>query len=210
MSSNAHPSDRGFWLLCGPVALAVFAADQLTKLHAESTYLIAPPWPTMAHHRASSALLVDLHIIELKITHVANAGVVLGLLEETLWPLPVVAFYGASGLAITAAVALLRLARPPKRLAQVAAVALLVGVFGNMVDRLRLGYVVDWFYAESHFAGLSFDIPAFNVADLALVAGAALAAMHLARRHLDNRQTARVPRAASPSRDAQSRQARGT
>jgi signal peptidase II len=190
MSSDTHLTptrDRGFRLWCGVSAAAALVLDQWTKIHAEAAYMIAPPWPTMAHHRSSTAILADFHIIQLKITHVANAGVVLGLLEETLWPLPVIAFYGASALTIVAATALLRLGQARKRLARAAAFALLVGVLGNMIDRLRLGYVVDWFYAEAHFASRSFDIPAFNVADLALVVGAALAALHFAKAHLRKR-----------------------
>jgi signal peptidase II len=44
------------------------------------------------------------------------------------------------------------------------------GALGNLVDRLQHGYVVD--YVLLHYGGYYF--PAFNVADMALSAGAAL------------------------------------
>jgi signal peptidase II len=47
---------------------------------------------------------------------------------------------------------------------------LLSGIAGNLIDRVRLGYVVDFFdfyRGETHF-------PVFNVADSAITAGVAL------------------------------------
>ena len=46
----------------------------------------------------------------------------------------------------------------------------LAGAAGNMIDRLRLGYVVDFI----HFRVGWFDFPVFNVADSCVVIGAAL------------------------------------
>src|SRR5690606_37391378 len=46
----------------------------------------------------------------------------------------------------------------------------LAGALGNMIDRLRLGYVVDFIYVRSG----NFDFPVFNVADSCVVVGAAL------------------------------------
>lgn len=39
-------------------------------------------------------------------------------------------------------------------------VSLVVGALGNMIDRIRLGYVIDFFYFEF------IDFPIFNVADI--------------------------------------------
>ena len=47
---------------------------------------------------------------------------------------------------------------------------ILAGALGNVIDRLRLGHVVDFIHAhwqDSHF-------PAFNVADSAITIGAVL------------------------------------
>lgn len=47
---------------------------------------------------------------------------------------------------------------------------ILGGAVGNLIDRLRLGYVVD--FIQVHYAGWYF--PAFNVADSAITVGAGL------------------------------------
>jgi len=41
-------------------------------------------------------------------------------------------------------------------------ICVLIGAFGNLIDRVRLGYVVDFFYFEL------IDFPIFNVADIFL------------------------------------------
>ncbi|HET8985650.1 MAG TPA: signal peptidase II, partial [Trueperaceae bacterium] len=46
----------------------------------------------------------------------------------------------------------------------------LAGAIGNGIDRLRLGYVIDFV----HFKVGSFDFPVFNVADSCVVIGAGL------------------------------------
>jgi signal peptidase II len=47
---------------------------------------------------------------------------------------------------------------------------ILAGAVGNLIDRLRLGHVID--FIEAHWKDASF--PAFNVADSAITVGAAL------------------------------------
>jgi len=79
------------------------------------------------------------------------------------------AFSGLAALvSIGLTVWLARLARRANLLA--AALALiLAGALGNFIDRLRLGYVIDFlqFHWQEH------DFPAFNVADSAITVGAA-------------------------------------
>ncbi len=53
----------------------------------------------------------------------------------------------------------------------ISGVLLVAGAFGNMIDRLRLGYVVDFFYFEL------IDFPIFNVADIFVVTGVLLLAV---------------------------------
>lgn len=52
----------------------------------------------------------------------------------------------------------------------VALMLLLGGAVGNLIDRIRLGYVVD--FVDLHYAGWHW--PAFNVADSAIVIGVTL------------------------------------
>jgi signal peptidase II len=69
---------------------------------------------------------------------------------------------------------------------QCAALALILGgALGNLIDRLRLGYVVD--FISAHWHGHYF--PAFNLADSSITIGAALLLIDLWRES----RTARAP-----------------
>lgn len=60
--------------------------------------------------------------------------------------------------------------REPRSLPRTALVLVLAGAAGNLIDRLRFGAVVD--FLDFHLQG--YHWPAFNVADCAIVVGAAL------------------------------------
>ena len=96
---------------------------------------------------------------------VANHGVSLGLLhadsDSMRWAL--VAMTGA----IAAAVAVW-MTRERNRADQIALGAILGGAIGNIVDRVRFGYVVD--FADLHF-GEWRPFLVFNVADAAITLG---------------------------------------
>lgn len=94
----------------------------------------------------------------LRIEYVRNTGASFSLLQDHGWILAIVVSL------VTVAVAAL-LARGPRQLA-VALGVFLGGSLGNLIDRLRLGYVVD-------FIGIAWW-PTFNVADIAIAVGAAL------------------------------------
>jgi signal peptidase II len=93
-----------------------------------------------------------------------------------------------SALAVTVSVALIVwLARLERRAALMAAALALIlgGALGNLIDRLRLGYVVD--FLQVHWQQHYF--PAFNVADSAITVGAGcllLDAFLNSRRRLDS------------------------
>ena len=77
-----------------------------------------------------------------------------------------------SGLAVAVSIVLIVwLARLPRRAHLLAAALALIvaGALGNVIDRLRLGYVVD--FLQVHWQQHYF--PAFNVADSAITIGAA-------------------------------------
>ncbi len=69
---------------------------------------------------------------------------------------------------------------------------LLAGIAGNVTDRLRLGFVVD--FIDVQFG--SWHYPTFNVADMAIVAGAGLLIldMFLSKRKAETRPVGSVPR----------------
>lgn len=96
---------------------------------------------------------------------VANHGISLGLLHadsNTMrWAL--VAMTGAIALAVA-----IWMTREPNRADQMALGAILGGALGNIVDRMRFGYVVD--FADLHFGDWR-PFLVFNVADAAITLG---------------------------------------
>lgn len=110
----------------------------------------------------------------LRLVLVYNRGAAFGFLGEASgWQLP---FFAAVG-AIVSIVIVIRLARTAatQKWFEVALVLILVGAIGNLIDRIRVGYVVD--FIELYYGAWRF--PAFNVADIAIFFGAVMLVLEL-------------------------------
>jgi len=151
------------WLSLGAVALAAVGADQLTKAIVSSQL----------------ELNESVHVVgPFSIRHVQNSGIAFGL------------FASATSFVIlltAAAVAwmLYFFARSGSRhpILPVALGLVIGGSVSNLVDRVRLGHVIDF---------LDFKYwPAFNLADSFIVAGVAILLLALVS---DDRKSARPPR----------------
>ncbi len=113
----------------------------------------------------------------LSISHVRNRGAAFGLLSD--WDLP----YQPLLLSLLSIAALLAIAlyfvRLPAaaRLPRLALALVLGGAVGNLLDRLRLGYVVDFI----HVYWRQHQWPDFNVADSAITVGVILLVFDILR-----------------------------
>ncbi|PWG65148.1 signal peptidase II [Sediminicurvatus halobius] len=135
-------------------AAAVLLLDQATKLAAEAS--LAPYQPV--------AVLPFLNLML-----AFNPGAAFSLLADQpgwqRW------FFSALALAVSGyLVWWLRTLPPGERLQAMALGLILGGAIGNLVDRLRLGVVVD--FIDLHHAGWHW--PAFNVADAGITVGVGL------------------------------------
>ena len=132
------------------VALIVFALDQLTK------WVVTGP---LALNRLGDQLVL-LPIFNL--TYTENQGISLGLLNATnpvgRWMLVAVTAAIAVGVAVW-------IGREKHRLDQAALGMVLGGALGNILDRTRFGYVVD--FADLHFGDFR-PFLVFNVGDAAI------------------------------------------
>ena len=133
-------------------ALAIFIVDQLTK------WVVSVPLALQARGQIELLSIFNL-------TWVENNGISLGLLNATTptgrWML----------VAMTAAIAIgvaWWITREEKRGDQLALSLVLGGALGNIVDRVRHGYVVD--FADLHFGAFR-PFLVFNVADAAISIG---------------------------------------
>lgn len=128
------------------VALVLLAGDQFTK------YL------AIVHLKNQTAYVLIEGVLELK--YLENRGSAFGILQNQKIFILLVGFAGL-------AVILFFLFKMPNnkklRVAHIALSAIVAGGIGNMVDRLRFNYVVDFIYFSL------IDFPIFNVADCYIV-----------------------------------------
>ena len=132
------------------IALVVFAFDQLTK------WIVTGPLGI----RQLGDQLVILPIFNL--TYTENQGISLGLLNATnpvgRWLLVAMTSAIAIGVAYW-------IGREARKIDQAALGMVLGGALGNILDRIRFGYVVD--FADLHFGDFLFFL-IFNVGDAAI------------------------------------------
>jgi signal peptidase II len=139
------------------LAFAIFVVDQAVK------WVVTYPLNLKGQPEWTMRIVsfFDLRWVE-------NNGVSLGLLSaENAWGRWLL-------VALTAAIAIfvaLWLWKERKRTDSVALAMVLGGALGNILDRVRLGYVVD--YADLHFGGYR-PFLVFNVADAAITIGVLL------------------------------------
>jgi signal peptidase II len=104
------------------------------------------------------------------LVHIHNAGVAFGLMNDMTHPFRNVLTTTLALAALAGIVFYARQIRPEERLARTGLSLILGGAVGNLIDRVRLGHVVDFidvYQGDWHFW-------AFNVADAAISCGAAL------------------------------------
>jgi signal peptidase II len=134
-------------------AAAIVAADQLTKA------MILARFAPGERLEVTSFLNLVLAF---------NKGAAFSLLAQAPgWQTPLLVAIALAAAAILSALIVRNL---HKRLLCAGLALVLGGALGNLVDRLRLGYVVD--FVDLHAAGWHW--PAFNVADSGITVGAAI------------------------------------
>jgi signal peptidase II len=145
------------------VALMVLIADQATKA-----------WATASLKPVGSIEIIPNFF---RLSYALNRGVAFSLFSESSFDLRWV-LAAISAIAAILVLGYLVRAQNPKTTAGISLALLLSGIAGNLLDRIRLGEVVD--FLDFHL-GSSFTWPTFNIADSAICMGAALLAIHLMR-----------------------------
>ncbi|MBW4037745.1 MAG: signal peptidase II [Acidobacteria bacterium] len=151
------------WLLLS-IAGFVILLDRLTKL-----------W-IVAHIHPGRGIVIIPRVFRL--THVLNTGAAFSMFESSASPLLVRnLLIGFSLIAVLVVVALIWKIGKTLSLTTVALALILGGAIGNLYDRIRLGYVVDFLEVRIYH----YHWPDFNVADSAIVVGACLLFLEMLR-----------------------------
>ena len=156
-------------LALAAVALLV-AADQITKLLISSHYEVGE----------------STHVIGglLDFTYVQNRGAAFGMLSNQRW-----IFLVMTTVIIAGVVYLWYKDFITHITGRIAAVLVVAGGIGNMIDRLWLGYVVDFIDVSPLF-----DFAVFNVADCCVTVGAVFMAVYIIF-FLDDKKLGKQPTA---------------
>ena len=139
-----------------PVAAAIVAADQISKWAVRDAL-----WDPQRRIEVTSFFnLVPVH----------NKGITFGLFQSEgagMWLIVGLALAIAAGLGVW-------LHRTRDRWPACALGLVIGGALGNVIDRLRLGWVIDFL----DFHGGGYHWPAFNLADSAISVGVVMLVVH--------------------------------
>ena len=142
-------------MLVAIISLAVLFLDILSK-YLSVVYLL----PT------AGDVVVIPHV--LSFSYVQNKGAAWGILSNHRW-----VFMSLSVLLIIALILLLKYSGVKHKLFLISVAMILGGGIGNMIDRIFLGYVVEF------IKGTFINFPVFNIADCGVVVGTILLAVYL-------------------------------
>lgn len=132
-----------YYLAALIIALAGILLDQITK------YL------AVVHLKEKEAYVLWDQVFQLE--YLENRGAAFGMLQNQQ------IFFFFSVILISAVVVWFYFRVPMEKKflpLRLCAVFIMAGAYGNFIDRLRLGYVIDFFYFKL------IDFPVFNVADI--------------------------------------------
>jgi signal peptidase II len=133
------------------VATLVLILDQATKLYVARTMDLY------------SSIVISSDFFS--ITYICNKGAAFSFLAHSPYRLPVLTLI--SVIAIVAIIIFFRKLRPDQKFTAFCLALIFAGALGNLIDRLRLGEVIDFLNVHwyDHYW------PAFNVADSAICVG---------------------------------------
>ena len=129
------------------VFIAILVIDQLTK------YL------SVEYLQGEKPIIIINNFLQLN--YVENYGAAFGIMQNKQW-----FFIIATVIVLVGIFIYIKTNNKLTFLMRLSLVGIASGALGNLVDRIRLGYVVDMF--DVNF-GNFYDFPVFNVADSAIV-----------------------------------------
>lgn len=149
------------WILFGIIAAFGLVVDQVTKVYIDRTMQLF-----------QSITVVDNFF---HITYVRNRGAAFSFLSHASWRVPF--FISVSLVAAIVIIIAYNKLREDQKLAQVSLSMIFSGAVGNLIDRVRLGEVID--FLDAHW--YQHHWPAFNVADSLICVGVFLLAYDMLR-----------------------------
>ena len=163
------PRNRPSYVFLAVVSIVTLAADIGTKLWAEKALQTATQMPT-----PKQVIKGVFGFVLAK-----NKGGAWGLLQGSAENIRKPFFVVVSVLAIAFIVSLYRRLHERQSALKWGLPLVLGGALGNLVDRIRYGYVIDFIDWQATWGGTQHHWPTFNVADIAICVGVALMAIDM-------------------------------
>ena len=149
------------WRLFGLIVVVGLVVDQFTKILVDRSMTLYQSIPVLDG-------LFNL-------TYLRNKGAAFSFLSTASWRIPF--FISVTLVAAVVILVTVRKLREEQRLAQSALAMIFSGAVGNLIDRVRLGEVID--FLDVYWKG--YHWPAFNVADSLICVGVTLMALEMFR-----------------------------
>lgn len=129
----------------------------------------------------------------LRFSYVENRGAAFGMLADNRW-----VFLILSSLTIICLIVFMFVSKPKCRMERVGLALILAGGIGNMIDRVFLGYVIDFidFYSIWNYV--------FNIADSCVCIGVALLILYVIKLSIDEYKASKKAAADEKNADSDS------
>jgi len=149
------------WKIFGLISVVGLVVDQATKIYVDRVM-----------HLYQSIPVIDGLF---NIFYIRNKGAAFSFLSSASWRIPF--FIAVSLVASLVIIVGIKKLRDDQRLAMISMSMIFSGAVGNLIDRVRLGEVIDFLdvYWKTH------HWPAFNVADSLICVGVGLLALDMFR-----------------------------
>jgi len=141
------------------VSFLVLALDQASKIYIDRSMALHSTIPVIPNF--------------FSITYLRNKGAAFGILANSAYRLPF--FLMVSAIAVCVIVVVIKKLREDQKLAAASLSLIFSGALGNVIDRVRLGEVID--FLDAHW--YNHHWPAFNIADSAICVGVFLLAIDM-------------------------------
>jgi len=166
----------GFFIITAVIVLV----DQVTKF-----------W---AFESLKPVIMIEVIPGLFRLTYATNRGVAFSLFADSEMNVRLI-FAAISTIAALVVIGYLVFTPAEKVLTRFSLSLLLAGIIGNLIDRVRLGEVID--FLDFHI-GDSYTWPTFNIADSAICIGAVLLALEMIR---EERSASSRKRIVNPATD---------
>ncbi len=156
------------------ISTGIIILDQITKLYIDQAFILHESLPVIPSF--------------FSITYVRNPGAAFGIFANQTGLLKALFLPAVSMIALSFILVMFYQA-PSKDRLQITALSMIFGgAIGNLIDRVRMGEVID--FLDFYISG--YHWPAFNVADSAITIGVTLLMLQIfleKKNHLDYTQT---------------------